>query len=136
MMQSLNTAATGMIAQQTNLDVISNNLANVNTTGFKTAHAQFQDLMYQTTSAASIASSGTAARPGMTQVGLGSKFAATESNFSEGALNATGQWSDLAVNGQGFFRVLLPNGSYGYTRDGSFSVDSTGLLVSSSGYPL
>ncbi len=136
MMQSLNTAATGMVAQQTNLDVISNNLANVNTTGFKSQKAQFEDLMYQTVASATVSTSGSGAQPAATQIGLGSHFAATESNFQMGSLNPTGNPLDVAINGQGFFKVLLPGGSFGYTRDGSFKVDSTGLLVTSDGYPL
>jgi len=136
MMQSLNTAATGMVAQQTNLDVISNNLANVNTTGYKAQRADFQDLMYQTQNVAGVAASGTSASPVTTQLGLGTTFAATTSNFSQGAMTATGGPLDLAVAGSGFFKVLMPDGTDAYTRDGSFSVDANGLLVTSDGYPI
>jgi flagellar basal-body rod protein FlgG len=125
-----------MAAQQTNLDIISNNLANVNTTGFKAQRAEFQDLMYQTVSSAGVATSGTSAQPMATQVGLGSTFAATESNFTLGPLNTTGNALDLAINGQGFFKLLMPNGTFAYTRDGTFQVDSSGVLVSTNGYPL
>ena len=136
MTQSLNTAATGMAAQQTNLDVISNNLANVNTTGYKSERAEFQDLMYQTESTAGVSTAGTSAKPAATQVGLGSTFSATESNFTNGALTSTGNPLDMSINGSGFFKVLLPDGQFGYTRDGSFQTDSNGLLVTSDGYPV
>jgi flagellar basal-body rod protein FlgG len=136
MMQSLNTAATGMVAQQTNLDVISNNLANVNTTGYKSQRAEFEDLMYQTNTVAGVQSSGTSASPITSQLGLGTINSATSSNFGQGALNSTGNPLDIAVSGDGFFKVLLPNGTAAYTRDGSFQVDSTGLLVTSDGYPV
>jgi flagellar basal-body rod protein FlgG len=136
MMQSMNTAATGMAAQQTNLDVISNNLANVNTTAYKSQRAEFQDLMYQTVSTAGVSASGSSAQPGTTQVGLGTTFAATESNFAAGALTTTGNPLDMAITGNGFFQVLMPDGSFAYTRDGSFKTDSTGLLVTSDGYPV
>lgn len=132
----MNTAATGMVAQQTNLDVISNNLANVNTTGFKSERAEFQDLMYQTVSSAGVSASGSSSPPAATQIGLGSTFSATESNFAAGALTSTGNPLDMAVNGNGFFQVLMPDGSFAYTRDGSFQTDSTGLLCTSNGYPL
>jgi flagellar basal-body rod protein FlgG len=136
MTQSLNTAATGMAAQQTNLDVISNNLANVNTTAYKAERAQFQDLIYQTVSSAGVSTSGTAAKPNATQIGLGSTFAATESNFQMGSLTPTGNPLDVAINGNGFFKVQMPDGTFGYTRDGSFQRDSTGLLVTANGYPV
>jgi len=136
MMQSLHTAATGMVAQQANLDVISNNLANVNTTGYKAEKAEFQDLIYQTRSTATVATSGSSSSPVTTQVGLGSKFSATSTNFAEGSLLSTGSPLDLAISGNGFFKVLRPDGSDAYTRDGSFKVDATGILVTSDGYPL
>jgi flagellar basal-body rod protein FlgG len=136
MMQSLHTAATGMVAQRANLDVISNNLANVNTTGYKEAKAEFQDLIYQTHTAASVATSGSSASPVTTQVGLGSKFSATTTNFTEGSLLSTGNPLDLAISGNGFFTVQMPDGTNAYTRDGSFKVDSSNILVTSDGYPL
>jgi flagellar basal-body rod protein FlgG len=136
MMQSLHTAATGMVAQQANLDVISNNLANVNTTGYKEASAQFQDLIYQTHTLAGVASSGSSASPVTTQVGLGAKFSATSTNFTEGSLLSTGNPLDLAISGNGFFKVQLPDGTDGYTRDGNFKVDSANILVTTDGYPL
>ncbi len=125
-----------MVAQQANLDVISNNLANVNTTGFKGAQAQFQDLIYQNRTLATVAASGSASSPISTQVGLGSMFSATSSNFSQGSLNMTGNPLNMAIQGQGFFKVQMPDGNFAYTRDGSFQVDANGLVVTTNGYPL
>ena len=126
MMRALTTAGTGMIAQQMNLDTIANNLANINTTGFKGQRAEFQDLMYQTFQGAN----------GATQVGLGSAFTATASNWSQGAFQNTGNPLDLAINGGGFFQVQKPDGTVAYTRDGALKRDLNGLLVTSDGYPL
>jgi flagellar basal-body rod protein FlgG len=136
MMRSLNTAATGMVAQQYNLDVIANNLANVNTTAFKQQRAEFQDLMYQNLRASGAATGDNTSQPAAQQVGLGSRFAASTSNFSPGPPQATGNPLDLAVSGNGFFQVLRPDGTIGYTRDGSFKPNAEGLLVTSDGYPL
>jgi flagellar basal-body rod protein FlgG len=135
-MQSMNTAASGMAAQQNNLNVISNNLANVNTTGFKSQTAQFEDLMYQTVATAGVASSGTTAPPQNTQIGLGANLAGTESNFAQGSLTPTNNPLDLAINGSGFFKVMMPNGTFAFTRAGNFSVDSNNVLVTPDGYPL
>ncbi len=129
MMRALTTAGTGMIAQQFNLDTISNNLANVNTTGFKHQRAEFQDLVYQTFK-------GSTTNSGATQVGLGSAFSATGSDFSEGAMQNTTNPLDLAIIGNGFFQVQKPDGTLAYTRDGSFKQDANGQLVTSDGYPL
>lgn len=129
MMRAMTTAGTGMIAQQINLDTISNNLANVNTTGYKHQRAEFQDLVYQTFK-------GSTASSGAVQVGLGSALAATGSDFSEGAMQNTGNPLDMAIVGSGFFQVQKPDGSLAYTRDGSFKQDANGLLVTSDGYPL
>jgi flagellar basal-body rod protein FlgG len=118
-----------MIAQQFNLDTISNNLANVNTTGFKHQRAEFEDLMYQTYK-------GSSTNSGAVQVGLGSAFSATAGDFSEGALQNTNNPTDLAIIGSGFFQVQKPDGSLAYTRDGSFKRDANGLMVTSDGYPL
>lgn len=118
-----------MIAQQYNLDTISNNLANVNTTAFKHQRAEFQDLIYQTFK-------GSDPNSGAVQVGLGSAFSATASDFSPGALQPTGNPLDLAITGNGFFQVQKPDGSLAYTRDGSFKRDANGLMVTSDGYPL
>jgi flagellar basal-body rod protein FlgG len=114
MNRSLYIAATGMNAQQTNLDVISNNLANVSTNGFKASRAVFQDLLYQTTR-----------QPG-----------ATERLYSQGSLTQTTNAKDLAIEGNGFFQVQMPDGTTSYTRDGSFQTDQNGVLVTASGYPV
>jgi flagellar basal-body rod protein FlgG len=129
MMRALTTAGTGMVAQQFNLDTISNNLANVNTTGYKHQRAEFEDLMYQTYK-------GSSQNSGAVQVGLGTAFAATGSDFSEGALQPTTNPLDMAIVGNGFFQVQKPDGSVAYTRDGSFKQDANGQLVTSAGYPL
>jgi flagellar basal-body rod protein FlgG len=129
MMRALTTAGTGMIAQQVNLDTISNNLANVNTTGFKHQRAEFQDLVYQTFK-------GSTTNSGAVQVGLGSALSATGSDFSPGPLQNTTNPLDIAIAGNGFFQVQKPDGSLAYTRDGSFKQDANGLVVTSDGYPL
>jgi len=129
MMRALYSAASGMIAQQYNMDTISNNLANVNTTGFKGQRAEFQDLVYQTFKSSSTTSNAS-------QVGLGSALSATGSDFSEGALQNTSSPLDLAIIGNGFFQVTKPDGTLAYTRDGSFKQDANGLLVTSDGYPI
>lgn len=136
MMRSLNTAATGMAAQQTNLDVIANNLANVNTTGFKHQRAEFQDLMYQTVQTAGSTTGPNLKTPTGLQYGLGARNSATAGDFTQGAAENTSNPTDLMINGAGFFRVLRPDGTVGYTRDGSFKRDETGLLVTANGYPL
>lgn len=136
MMRALNTSATGMVAQQYNLDVIANNLANVNTTGFKQQRAEFQDLMYQTFRTSGAATGPNSRQPVSLQVGLGTQFSSTGTNFNQGAAQSTGNAMDLSIQGDGFFRVLRPDGSIAYTRDGSFKRDSTGLMVTSDGYPL
>jgi flagellar basal-body rod protein FlgG len=134
MMRSLWTAASGMTGQQFNIDTISNNLSNVNTTGFKQNRADFEDLLYQTTRVAGTPATEITVVPTPTQVGHGVKVAATQKIHTQGSLQSTGNVSDLAVEGEGFFRVLLYDGSYGYTRDGSFKIDSNGQLVTSNGY--
>jgi flagellar basal-body rod protein FlgG len=133
MMRSLTTAGTGMVAQQKNLDTIANNLANVNTTAFKSQRAEFQDLVYQNVRASG-ATSGTTQQPVSMQVGLGTMFASTASNFSKGPLQATNNPLDIAIVGDGFFKVELPNGTTAYTRDGSFKVSAQGELVTNDGY--
>ncbi len=136
MMRSLWTAASGMTGQQFNIDTISNNLANVNTTGFKKTRADFEDLLYQTTRIAGTPATELTTVPTGIQVGHGVKVAATQKVFTQGALQSTGNVSDMAISGEGFFRVLLLDGSYGYTRDGSFKIDSNGQIVNSNGYRL
>jgi flagellar basal-body rod protein FlgG len=136
MMRSLTTAGTGMVAQQQNLDTIANNLANVNTTSFKTQRAEFHDLMYQTYRASGAAQGGEARQPLAMQIGLGSKFASSATNFAQGPVHTTGGPLDFAINGDGFFQVEKPDGATAYTRDGSFKRDANGLLVTSEGYPV
>ena len=134
MMRSLWTAASGMIGQQFNIDTISHNLSNVNTTGFKRTRAEFEDLIYQTLRIAGTPASRVTTVPTGTQVGHGVRPAATQRVFSQGSLQSTGNVSDLAVDGEGFFRVLLIDGTFAYTRDGSFKIDSNGQIVTSNGY--
>ena len=133
-MRSLWTAASGMTAQQFNIDTISNNLSNVNTTGFKQNRADFEDLLYQTLRLAGTPATEVTVVPTGIQVGHGVKPAATQKIFTQGSLQNTGNVSDIAIEGEGFFRVLLYDGSYGYTRDGSFKIDSNGQFVTSNGY--
>jgi len=123
-----------MTAQALNVDVISNNLANVNTAGFKRGRANFQDLMYQQVSAAGSQNSAGNEVPSGVQVGLGVRTAGVSRIFSEGSFQQTGNPLDMAIEGRGFFEVQLPNGDPGYTRAGSFSVDSQGQLVTQDGY--
>ncbi len=134
MMRSLWTAASGMTGQQFNIDTISNNLANVNTTGFKQNRADFEDLLYQTDRLAGTPATEDTTIPTGIQVGHGVKPAATQKIFTQGALQATGNVSDVAIEGEGFFRVLQYDGTYAYTRDGSFKIDSNGQVVTSNGY--
>ncbi|HEY3329105.1 MAG TPA: flagellar basal-body rod protein FlgG [Capsulimonadaceae bacterium] len=136
MMRALFTSATGMMAQQLNMDVISNNLANVNTVGFKGSRADFQDLLYQQIRPAGATVAQGAQSPTGLQVGLGVRPASTETMFSEGQMQNTGNPYDVAIEGDGFFKILMPDGTTGYTRDGSFKMDSQGKLVNSSGYAL
>ena len=136
MMRALYSAATGMMAQQTNMDVISNNLANVNTVGFKHSRADFQDLMYQEMRPAGAAVADGVTTPTGLEIGLGVKPAATETMFDPGSIQITGNALDTAIQGNGFYQVLLPDGSTGYTRDGSFKMDSQGKLVNSDGYAI
>lgn len=123
-----------MIAQQHNLDVISNNLANVNTNGFKEQRADFEDLMYQTMRSASVGDG--ASIPANLQIGLGSKLSGTSSNFRVGSLQNTGNALNLAIAGDGFFKLTKPDGTAAYTRDGTFQVDGKGRVVNMDGLPL
>jgi flagellar basal-body rod protein FlgG len=136
MIRSLWTAATGMTAQQLNMDVISNNLANVNTAGFKKSRADFQDLLYQVSRAAGTESVNGDEVPTGIQVGLGARAAAVQKIFTTGDLQQTGNDLDIAIEGNGFFRVLMPDGEESYTRSGAFKKDGTGRMVTSDGYPL
>ena len=125
-----------MIGQQFNIDTISNNLSNVNTTGFKRNRADFEDLLYQTHLTAGTPATEETIVPVGVQVGHGVRPAATQKIFEQGSLRQTGQVGDIAIEGEGFFRLLLADGSFAYTRDGSFKIDATGQLVSSNGYRL
>ncbi|MFC3686482.1 MULTISPECIES: flagellar basal-body rod protein FlgG [Hydrogenophaga] len=133
MINSLWISKTGMQAQQTQLDVISNNMANVSTNGFKRASAVFEDLMYQNLRQVGAADTEQNNLPTGLQVGLGVRTVATSRQFSQGSLQQSGNQLDIAVNGQGFLQVALPDGTTGYTRDGSLQVDSQGRLVTSNG---
>ncbi len=136
MIRSLYSSASGMNVQQINLDNIANNLANVNTTGFKKSRGEFQDLLYQTLTAPGSGTTSTTETPLGIQIGLGSKLVATNRVFSQGSLKQTDRPLDLAISGNGFFQVTLPNGTTAYTRDGSFSLDQTGQMVNSQGFVL
>ena len=134
MMRALWISKTGMEAQQTQLDAISNNLANVSTNGYKQSHAVFEDLMYQNLRQAGANSTDQTTLPTGLQVGLGTRAVATSRNFSQGSLQQSSNTLDLAVNGTGFFEVQMPDGTTGYTRDGSFKVNAQGQLVTNNGY--
>lgn len=134
MVRSLWISKTGLDAQQLNLDVIANNLANVSTTGFKRSRVAFEDLLYQTLRQPGAQSSQTTQIPTGLQVGTGVRPVATERIHTQGNLNQTGNVFDIAVSGQGFFQVLLPDGATAYTRAGAFQVDNTGQLVTSNGF--
>jgi flagellar basal-body rod protein FlgG len=136
MMRALWTAGTGMMAQQANVDVISNNLANVNTTGFKTSRTNFQDLMYQTLKSPGAATGPNSQSPSGIQMGSGVSQVNTEKIYTEGNMENTGNPFDMAIEGDGFFQVTMPDGTTGYTRDGSFTKDSQGDLVTADGYPV
>ncbi len=136
MIRSLWVAKTGLEAQQTNVDVISNNLANVSTNGFKRQRPVFEDLLYQTLRQPGAQSTQQTQVPSGLQQGTGVRPVATARIFTTGNLQNTGNPLDLAVNGNGFFQVTLPDGSVSYTRDGSFQLDNQGQMVTSSGYPL
>jgi flagellar basal-body rod protein FlgG len=133
MINSLWISKTGMEAQQTQLDVISNNLANTSTNGFKRAHAVFEDLMYQNMRQAGANSSEQSQLPTGMQIGLGVRTAATARSFAQGSLQASGNKMDAAINGNGFFVITMPDGTLAYTRDGSFQVNSQGQLVTATG---
>lgn len=134
MIRSLWISKTGLDAQQTNMDVIANNLANVSTNGFKRARPVFEDLLYQTIREPGAQSSQQTQLPSGLQLGTGVRAVATERVFTQGNLQQTGNPLDVAINGAGFFQVQLPDGSTGFTRDGSFHIDSQGQLVTSSGF--
>jgi flagellar basal-body rod protein FlgG len=134
-MRALSIAATGMLAQQTNVEVIANNLANMNTTGYKQQRAEFQDLLYQNVVSAgsSTSDSGTLSPSGI-QLGAGVRTAAVYRIGGQGDLTSTSNPYDLAINGPGYFHITMPDGSDSYTRAGNFSLSATGQLVTSDGY--
>jgi flagellar basal-body rod protein FlgG len=134
MIRSLWIAKTGLEAQQTKMDVISNNLANVSTNGFKRSNAVFEDLLYQTMRQPGAQTSQQTQLPSGLQVGTGVRMVATERVFTQGNLQQTGNDKDVAIQGPGFFQVLMPDGTTAYTRDGSFHTDPQGQLVTSSGF--
>ncbi len=134
MIKALRTAASGMIAQQLNIDTIANNLANVNTTGFKKSKVEFQDVLYDRLRGAGTNVSAQNVVPVSLEIGYGSKPIATTRMFAEGDLSATNNPLDVAVQGIGFFQISLPDGTTAYTRDGSFKVSGDGRLVTSDGF--
>lgn len=135
MMRSLWTAASGMVAQQLSIDVVSNNLANVNTTGFKRSRAEFEDLMYQTLKIAGTQTPAGNRIPTGLQVGMGARALTVHKSFSQGDFQNTGNSLDIAIEGDGFFQVDA-NGAMAYTRAGSFKLDNNGQIVTANGYPL
>ena len=136
MIRSLWTAASGMKSQSLNIDVISNNLANVNTTGFKTSRADFQDLLYETLREAGTSSSETTDVPTGIQVGHGSRPVASHKIFTQGDFEQTKNELDMAIEGNGFFQITQPNGEIAYSRDGAFKMDRDGHIVTSDGFLL
>ncbi len=127
-------AKTGLDAQQTQMTVTANNLANVNTTGFKKSRAVFDDLLYQNLSQVGANTSQNTQSPTGLNVGTGVRIVATEKNYTQGSFNTTGNALDVAIQGRGFFQVLQPNGQMAYTRDGSFQLNAQGQLVTAAGY--
>jgi flagellar basal-body rod protein FlgG len=136
MIKSLWTAKTGLEAQQTKMDVIANNLANVSTNGFKKSRAVFQDLLYQNMRQAGGRNDMQNVLPAGLQIGSGVRPVATERIQTQGSLEQTGNSKDVAIDGKGFFQVLMPDGNNAYTRDGSFQVNESGQLVTADGYPI
>jgi len=133
---SLYSAATGMEAQQLNLNTIANNLANVNTPGFKRSKIEFQDLLYQRPRGVGTESGGGNLVPTGVEIGNGSRVAATSKVFTQGQVNATGEKLDVAIQGDGFFEVQRPDGTIAYTRDGSFKLSPSGQVTTNDGHPI
>jgi flagellar basal-body rod protein FlgG len=131
---ALRAAATGMMAQQTRTEVIANNLANVNTAGFKRSRAQFEDLLYQTIQGQQVLGGTEAETLPAIQVGRGTRLSGVQRMHEQGPIEQTGRNLDVAIEGEGFYQVQLPNGELGYTRDGSFQISDQGVLVTNSGY--
>ena len=136
MIRGLYTAATGMNSMQHQIDVTSNNIANVNTTGFKQDRAEFQDLMYETLNYTAGQTTQTTINPTGIDVGLGVRISGVQKNFTEGDLKLTSNPLDLAIQGKGFFPITLPSGETAYSRNGSFKLNAEGTIVNGSGYPL
>jgi len=136
MIRGLYTAAAGMSTQQQNIDVISNNIANVNTTGFKQDRAEFQDLMYQSLNYTAGATSATTNNPTGIDVGLGVRVSGVQKNFIQGSLRETGNTYDFAIQGDGFFKVITANGDTAYSRNGEFKLDKDGAIVNGQGFKL
>lgn len=136
MIRSLWTAASGMQAQTANIDVIANNLANVNTAGFKRSRAEFQDLLYETLRPPGVGSAGSNQMPAGIQIGHGTRLVSTHKAFIQGNFQNTQNDMDMAIEGQGFFQIIQPNGEVAYTRAGNFKIDSEGRIVSPDGFLL
>ncbi|MBF0442382.1 MAG: flagellar basal-body rod protein FlgG [Oligoflexales bacterium] len=136
MIRSLFSAATGMESQQITIDTIANNLANVNTTGFKRSRANFHDLLYQTLRAPGQNSTAGTIVPSGIQIGGGARVSSVEKMFNEGAIRITNKETDLMIEGEGFFRIQKDDGTIAYTRDGSFKIDAGGRLVNADGFPV
>ena len=136
MLRAMSTAASGMKAQQLNIDTIANNLANVNTAGYKKSHAEFQDLLYEAVVPTGATRGSNLSVPTRVEVGHGVKLVATNKDFRQGTIVQTGNPLDLMIEGDGFFQLCLPDGSLGYTRDGSFKLDAERNIVTSTGYRL
>ena len=136
MLQAMLSSVASVKAQQTKINVIGNNLANVNTTGFKKARAEFQDLLYQTVNLAGTASSSSTSIPSGIQMGHGAKLQSLQRQYSTGNLRQTSNRFDMAIEGDGFFKVTQPDGTLAYTRDGGFTTDQNGALVNAAGYML
>jgi len=136
MIRAMGTAASGMKAQQMNIDTIANNLANVNTTGFKKSHPEFQDLLYEKIMPGGQVDGSGRAAPSRVEVGHGVRLVATNKNFSQGTVVSTNNPLDLMIEGDGFFQVRMPDGTIKYTRDGSFKLDADRSIVTSGGYRL
>lgn len=136
MLRALRTASLGMTTQQTGVDNIANNLANANTVGYKRSTVVFQDLLYQSVQAAGQGEAGGGAQPASLQLGHGAAAIATVRNFTQGGLTETGNFLDLAVNGDGFLQIRRPDGTIAYTRDGSFTLSGEGSVVTQTGLAL
>ena len=136
MIKAMRTAASGMKAQQMNVDNIANNLANVNTTGFKKSRIEFQDILYQKIRKAGSASAAGTRIPVDLEIGYGVRPAATTRTFSQGSMMPTDNPFDVCIEGSGFYRILMPDGTYAYTRDGAFKLSQDGRLVTSDGFIL